>query len=247
MLIDDDQETTVAADPGDRQARRPLPLATERSFGAGEMFFSTTDKKGIIRSGNPVFVKVSGYSLAELVGSPHNILRHPDMPRVMFKVVWEQLAAGHAIAAYIKNLAKDGSFYWVMAMITPCEGGYLSVRLKPSTQHFDMARELSLELLTLEQKTEGHDPRRRSEAIEASRLLLQQRLHDAGYADYTAFMREALLAEVRARTLLLARGRHGTAAVPADADGDMRVILAASAALSTFLERLVGKLMDYGI
>ena len=193
-----------------------------------------------------MFVKVSGYLLAELVGNPHNIMRHPDMPRVMFKVVWEQLAAGHPVAAYIKNLAKDGSFYWVMAMITPCEGGYLSVRLKPSTPHFDTARELSLELLALEQKTEGHDPRRRSEAIEASRLLLQQRLHDAGYADYTAFMREALLAEVRARTLLLARGRHGTAAVPADADGDMRVILAASAALSTFLERLVGKLDQYG-
>lgn len=75
---------------------------------------SKTDSKGIIEYGNEYFVEISGYSEAELVGSPHNILRHPDMPKIIFKMMWARLKDGNNITAVVKNRAKDGRFYWVI-------------------------------------------------------------------------------------------------------------------------------------
>jgi PAS domain-containing protein len=84
-----DLESQQTADRTDSQNLHAASVDAERAFGADEMFFSTTDLRGTIRSGNSVFARVSGYSRADLVGSPHNIVRHPDMPRIMFKLVWE--------------------------------------------------------------------------------------------------------------------------------------------------------------
>lgn len=75
---------------------------------------SKTDSKGIIEYGNEYFVEISGYSEAELVGSPHNILRHPDMPKLIFYMMWERIKKGDSITALVKNRAKDGRFYWVV-------------------------------------------------------------------------------------------------------------------------------------
>ena len=80
---------------------RPVnPLERAREFNINEMFFSTTDARGVIVEGNDVFTRVSGYDATELIGKPHNIIRHPDMPRVAFQLLWENLRAGRLFAGY---------------------------------------------------------------------------------------------------------------------------------------------------
>ena len=95
------------------------PKNIESVFLPDEMFFSTTDLKGIILSGNDVFIRVSKFSKEELIGKPHNIIRHPDMPRIVFKLLWDYIQSGKPIVAYVKNIAKDGSYYWVLATVVP--------------------------------------------------------------------------------------------------------------------------------
>ena len=75
---------------------------------------STTDPAGVITFGNIYFVKISGYSEAELLGAPHNIIRHPDMPKIVFKLMWDTIKQGKDFCGVVKNLAKSGKFYWVM-------------------------------------------------------------------------------------------------------------------------------------
>ena len=119
-----------------RHSGRPesaAPIDRESELAVDELFISVTDRKGIIRLGNDVFVRVSKFAREELVGQPHNVIRHPDMPRCVFQALWDFLAAGKSVAAYVKNKAKDGSYYWVMAVVVPARDGYASVRLKPTT------------------------------------------------------------------------------------------------------------------
>ncbi len=75
---------------------------------------SKTDTKGIIEYGNDYFVEISGYREDELIGQPHNIIRHPDMPKVVFKLLWQRIQSRDNIVAVVKNLSKDGRYYWVM-------------------------------------------------------------------------------------------------------------------------------------
>jgi PAS domain S-box-containing protein len=91
----------------------------ERTFDDDEIIVSKTDRKGIILYANQVFVRVSGYSEEELVGAPHSIIRHPDMPRCVFKLLWDTIEAGEEIFAYVVNLCKTGDHYWVFAHVTP--------------------------------------------------------------------------------------------------------------------------------
>lgn len=74
---------------------------------------SETDAKGVITYCNDYFTKISGYSREELLGQQHNIIRHPDMPRVIFKLLWQRIQSGKNINAVVKNLAKDGRYYWI--------------------------------------------------------------------------------------------------------------------------------------
>lgn len=171
----------------------------EVSLSLAEMFFSITDPKGIIRSGNDVFVRVSGYPLTEMVGRPHNIVRHPDMPRVVFKILWDEIGAGRPVAAYVKNRTADGRVYWVIAVVVPSPGGYLSIRIKPTSSMFQAAKEIYRRLRELEVKIEGPGGIRRKEAMAASDERLQEELGAAGFENYDAFMRAAILAEVRSR------------------------------------------------
>ena len=114
---------------------RPIrPSAEAREFRPEEIFFSTTDLKGVILSGNDVFSRISGYSKAELYGEPHNIIRHPDMPRAAFYLLWANLDQGLPFAGYVKNMAKDGRYYWVFVLaVSAGPQRYLSVRFKPTT------------------------------------------------------------------------------------------------------------------
>ena len=111
--------------------------AVEYPFPRGQTLVSTTDLKGRILYCNPAFVEVSGYAREELLGQPHNMIRHPDMPEEAFRDMWETIARGLPWSALVKNRRKDGSYYWVMANVTPLmEGdapaGYMSVRTEPA-------------------------------------------------------------------------------------------------------------------
>lgn len=96
-----------------------LPNGIETRLGEDEIIVSKTDLKGIITYANKVFLRIACYSEAELLGKPHNLIRHPDMPRCVFKYLWDTLAAGHEVFAYVINLAKNGNHYWVLAHVTP--------------------------------------------------------------------------------------------------------------------------------
>jgi len=91
----------------------------EKTFGDNEIIVSKTDLKGRITYANNVFLKVAGYKLDEVMGQPHNLIRHPDMPRCVFKLLWDTLAQEKEIFAYVINRAKDGGHYWVFAHVTP--------------------------------------------------------------------------------------------------------------------------------
>lgn len=100
---------------------------------------SETDEKGIIKFANDDFCKYAGYTLKELIGKPHNIVRHPDMPKVAFKDLWETSKRGERWNGFVKNIAKSGKYYWVYATVYPftsCDGekGYISCRRKISRE-----------------------------------------------------------------------------------------------------------------
>lgn len=98
---------------------RIRPTSEEVGFQPDEIIVSKTDLKGRITYANQVFAKVSGYSRAELMNQPHSIIRHPDMPRCVFKLLWDRIQDGHEVFAYVKNMARSGAYYWVFAHVTP--------------------------------------------------------------------------------------------------------------------------------
>jgi PAS domain S-box-containing protein len=105
------------------QVRRPdAPTGVEREFGREQIIVSKTDLKGRITYANDVFCAVSGYAEGELIGVPHNVIRHPDMPMAVFQLMWDTITTGEEIFAYVVNLAADGRHYWVFAHITPSFG-----------------------------------------------------------------------------------------------------------------------------
>ena len=121
----------------DGTGRRVYFTETEVPFPEGRLIVSRTDLQGLITHANDAFVEMSGYAREELIGAPHHILRHPDMPRVAFKGLWDTLTSGQKWHGYVKNLRKDGAYYWVYATAVPnVRGGqvvgYTSVRRKPS-------------------------------------------------------------------------------------------------------------------
>lgn len=179
----------------------------ERPFLVEELFFSTTDTRGFIRAGNEVFVRVSGYSADELLGKPHNIIRHRDTPRIVFRLLWDTIQRNEPIVAYVKNRAKDGAHYWVLAAVRPVPGGYLSVRLKPTSPLFATVRGIYAELQQLEAAIEERGGTRQ-EAMDASGARLTEILHAAGFDDYSSFMRTALATEVLARRTALGSRSH---------------------------------------
>ena len=173
--------------------RRPEPKNVESPFNIDEMFFSKTDLKGIILDGNEVFYRVAKYSPEEMIGKPHNIVRHPDMPKVVFKLLWQFIQNCKPFAGYVKNLAKDGSYYWVYALVLPVhnEKGekekYLSIRIKPTSHFFSVVKNLYEKILKIE-KLEG---------VEASEKELFESLKAMGYENYEDFMIDTLIEEMK--------------------------------------------------
>ncbi|WP_028226993.1 methyl-accepting chemotaxis protein [Paraburkholderia ferrariae] len=128
--------------------RNNLPVTQhEYDYPASQMLVSATDLKGRIQYCNPAFVAVSGYTREELIGQPHNIIRHPDMPADAFSDMWNTIREGRPWTALVKNRRKNGDHYWVRANVTPVSElgsvvGYLSVRVKPSREEVRAAEAL---------------------------------------------------------------------------------------------------------
>ena len=128
--------------------RTNLPVTqTERTFPAEQRLISATDTQGNILYCNDEFVHISGYSREELIGSPHNLVRHPDMPEAVFRLMWGYLKAGRNWMGIVKNRTKSGDFYWVDAYVTPIKDngrvvGYESVRVKPERAQIARAEAL---------------------------------------------------------------------------------------------------------
>ncbi len=121
----------------DSTSRTVYATDVEVPFPEGRLIVSRTDLTGIITHANDAFVEMSGYNRDELINAPHHILRHPDMPKIAFKGLWDTISAGKKWHGYVKNLRKDGAFYWVYATAVPnirngVIVGYTSVRRKPS-------------------------------------------------------------------------------------------------------------------
>ena len=115
-----------------------MSVNTEKFVQENDFLVSKTDTKGIITYCNQAFIKIVGAKESELLGKNHNIVRHPNMPKIVFKLLWDTVTKKDEIFAYVKNRSFDGSFYWVFANITPSldvDGniiGYYSVRRKPN-------------------------------------------------------------------------------------------------------------------
>lgn len=121
-----------------------------------DIVVSKADEEGNITYGNPIFVKLSGYSQDELIGSPHSILRHPDMPKTIFKFLWDNLKAKKEIKVFVKNKTKDGNFYKVFAVVRPAlnpDGtlrNYTSTRRRSNPKAWDIIEPLYKELKEIE-------------------------------------------------------------------------------------------------
>ncbi len=152
----------------------------ERVMRDDDFIVSKADLKGRITYSNKVFAEYSGFTESEFMGKQHNIVRHPDMPRCVFKLLWQHIENGQEIFAYVKNLCKDGSFYWVLANVTPSlddQGrvvGYYSVRRKPNPKAMSVVVPLYKQLLQIEQNAGSR------EAIPASLTYLQNLLKEKG-------------------------------------------------------------------
>lgn len=132
----------------------------QRTFGTDEFIVSKTDLKGNITYANDLFLRMADYSEAEAIGAPHSLVRHPDMPRCVFKLLWERIEAKKEIFAYVVNTAKNGDHYWVIAHVTPSfddQGevtGFHSNRRQPEAQQIDEIRKIYDQLLGEEMRHE---------------------------------------------------------------------------------------------
>ncbi len=128
-----------------------MDLGKEVTFPDGVELVSTTDLDSIVTYANKAFCDIAGYSVEELVGKPHNQVRHPDMPKEAFANMWSDLKADRSWRGLVKNRCKDGNFYWVDAYVSPLyengrKVGYQSVRSKPTREQITKAQSLYQEI-----------------------------------------------------------------------------------------------------
>lgn len=162
------------------------PSGVVRELREDDFLVSKTNLKGIITYCNRIFIEFSLYNEAELLGSQHNIIRHPDMPRGVFQLLWDTISKKQEFFGYIKNMSKDGGAYWVFANVTASVGdndniiGYYSVRRKPKENGIKITSELYKEMIEIEKKAGTKD------AIAASTEFLNTILSKKGmsYEEY---------------------------------------------------------------
>ncbi len=139
--------------------KKPEPINEEIELQNNIYIESDTDKKGVITYVNDYFAEISGYSKDELLGSPHNIVRHPDMPKILFKILWDRISRGENFHAAIKNMAKDGRYYWVFTDFEPLKDdkgdiiGYKAARKKISKHVTQLLDPLYKKLTEIEKES----------------------------------------------------------------------------------------------
>lgn len=163
----------------------------EVPFGIEEIFFSRTDGRGVIQAGNSVFQRVSGHAWERLINAPHKIIRHGDMPKAVFHLLWDRIKAGKPTGAYVCNSSADGRYYWVFAVVVPLADGFLSVRVKPTSELLDKVKALYDRLLQAE--AAGRSPAE-------SAAALVDGLVQSGFPSYDSFQARALATEVQHRS-----------------------------------------------
>jgi PAS domain S-box-containing protein len=156
------------------------PTLKERVMRENDFIVSKTDLTGRITYCNEIFIELSGYSEAELLGAQHNIVRHPDMPRGVFQLLWDTIKSGRECFAYVKNMSKDGGYYWVFANVSPDHDerrqptGYFSVRRKPRPEAVQAVTAIYAAMLEVETKAGPRD------AVAASMAWLNGVLAEKG-------------------------------------------------------------------
>lgn len=164
------------------------PSSGEAPFHPGEVFYSRTNERGIIQSGNYVFKRVAHYDWEDLIGAPHKVIRHPDMPKGLFHIFWERLLRGDLVGAYVKNRSKDGLHYWVYAVATPWRGGFLSARIKPTSKRLAQVEKLYRDAVAREAKG--------NLTSQESADALMEDLKQHGFETYEDFARDSLAEEL---------------------------------------------------
>ena len=151
-----------------------MTINTERFMREQDFIVSKTDLTGRIQYGNETFIEFSGYEEKELLGQPQNIIRHSDMPRLIFKLLWDHITIDKEIFAFVKNRSKDGGFYWVFAQVVPTFNrqqqkiGYTSVRRMPNPKAILRISELYEKMLMAERQANA------GEEIAASTAVLNE-------------------------------------------------------------------------
>lgn len=159
------------------------PTNVEHEVKSVDLIVSKSDEKGVITYGNPIFIKLSGCSQGSLLDQPHSLLRHPDMPKVIFKYLWDNIKDGNEVVAYVKNLCADGGYYWVLATVKMAKNpdgsfrNYMSTRKGITQGAKETIGELYAKWLEIE-KTEG---------FEASQIAFENFLAQNGLMDSKAF------------------------------------------------------------
>jgi len=147
-----------------------------REMNENDFIVSKTDTKGRLTYVNKIFIDLAEYTEEELLGKPHNIIRHPDMPKTIFKLLWERIQNKNEIFAYVVNKTKNGNDYWVYANVTASLDdrgnivGYYSVRRKPNPEALAIIKPLYSEILQAE----------RSGGIAAGERVLNERIEKEG-------------------------------------------------------------------
>jgi PAS domain S-box-containing protein len=184
--------------PAPRGAGRGVaPTGEARTFAPDELIASKTDLRGVITYANDVFLRISRYELDEVLGRPHNLIRHPEMPRAVFALLWQTLSEGRELFAYINNLASDGAHYWVLAHVTPsysADGaviGYHSSRRRPSPGAIRTVTPLYRRLV----EEERRHPTAKAAVAASSRLLDELVAAEAG--SYEEFIWSVIAREER--------------------------------------------------
>lgn len=177
--------TNGAGRGADAEARKPVhiekpaPTGREAFFGPEEIIVSKTDSNGRITYANEVFCRVAGYSEHEVIGQPHSFIRHPEMPRCIFKLMWDTIQRGEEIFAYVMNMTRNGDHYWAFAHVTPtfdeagAISGFHSNRRCPDRSHVSQMSQLYRELIAVERRHNS-----KIEGLNASLAMLHQTLDD---------------------------------------------------------------------
>lgn len=219
------------------------PTAVAQRLEVQETFFSTTDARGVILDGNGVFARVSGYPLEQMLGRNHNLIRHPGVPRGVFHLMWESLRAGETFMGYVLNLAANANHYWVMAVVMPVADGYLSVRIKPTSERLQQVAALYAQVLARENALVAEGSSEGAAAAQGAQWLAEG-LAAAGWPDYAGFSHESLILEIRQRDAQVAAGGRQLfpASLPATAPESLRGLHAKALATYRQLNQVFDRL-----